>query len=165
MIADWSFSFLFSHQIICTQVSLDALLCNKDKYTYVHMTALLCSRESYKSPQCALSVITIDYRLYGNSCTWYTRMYGYIGQTSVLWSWRQIITVCLIERFIPLNVSKLREGFQNKNRQIIHILWISVLPPLPLSTSAEVNNIHTKEFFLSTFADPPPSALIHFYRY
>ena len=51
-----------------------------------------------------------------------------------------------------------REGFRKEEkRQIIHIFWISVLPsPPPLSTSAEVNIIHTKEL-LSTFADPPLS--------
>ena len=54
----------------------------------------------------------------------------------------------------------LREGFQKK-RQIIHILWIGVLPPPPLSTLAKVNNIHTKEFS-STFDDLPPRPLSTF---
>ena len=31
------------------------------------------------------------------------------------------------------------------------------LTPPPLSTSAEVNNIHNKECFLATFDAPPPS--------
>ena len=49
-----------------------------------------------------------------------------------------------------------------KKTQIILILWISVLPRPPLSTLAKVNNIHTKELFLSTFADPPPRPLSTF---
>ena len=36
------------------------------------------------------------------------------------------------------------------------------LTPPPLSTSARVNNIHTKQFFLSTFGDPPYSPLSTF---
>ena len=59
----------------------------------------------------------------------------------------------------------LRGGFQKKTRQIFHFLWISVFPPPPLSTSAGVNNIHTKEFFYPHLLTPPPLALIHFYRY
>ena len=51
---------------------------------------------------------------------------------------------------------------QKKKRQIIHILWISVLPPPPLSTLAEVNNIHTKEFFYPHSVTPPPSPLSTF---
>ena len=45
------------------------------------------------------------------------------------------------------------EGRVPKKRQIIHILWISVLP-FPLSTSEKFNNIHTKDF-LSIFAGLP----------
>ena len=73
----------------------------------------------------------------------------------------------ILHSLIHLNTDvcqSLREGFQKK-RQIIHILWISVLLPPPLSTWAKVNNIHTKEFFYPHFLIPPPSALIHVYRY
>ena len=35
----------------------------------------------------------------------------------------------------------------------------------PLSTSAGVNNIHTKEFFYPLLLTPPPLALIHFYQH
>ena len=46
------------------------------------------------------------------------------------------------------NIFVLGKG-SKKKRQIIHILWIRVLPP-SLSSSAKVNNIHTKEFLDAT---------------
>ena len=58
---------------------------------------------------------------------------------------------------------KLGKGSQKK-RQIINILWISVLPSPPLFTSAEVDNIHIKEFFIHIYP-LPPSALNNFYQY
>ena len=53
-----------------------------------------------------------------------------------------------------------------KKQQIIHILWISVLPSLPpLTTLAKVNNIHTKEFFIHICGPPlPPLALSTFIK-
>ena len=49
----------------------------------------------------------------------------------------------------------LRERFNKKTANYPHFVDKHFTPP-PLSTSAEVNNIHTKEFLLSTFADPHP---------
>ena len=81
-------------------------------------------------------------------------------------------SIRIASKFNPNRVavqSKLRRGpiqrkvFKNLNWQIIHILWIRVLPPPPLSTSAKVNNIHTKEFFYP-HSVTPPLALIHFYQ-
>ena len=58
----------------------------------------------------------------------------------------------------------LREGFQKK-ANYPHFVDKRLTPP-PLSTSAEVNNIHTKELFhpLSGIPLHPLLALIHFYQ-
>ena len=50
------------------------------------------------------------------------------------------------------------EKVSQKKLKNIHILWISAWSP-PLSTLAEVNNTHTKEFFIHICRPPP--ALIH----
>ena len=54
----------------------------------------------------------------------------------------------VIYPFPPNLQNILREGFQKKTAKR--------LTPPPLSTSTKVNNIHAKEFFSATFADPPP---------
>ena len=54
-------------------------------------------------------------------------------------------------------------GKGKKKREIIHFWWISVLP-LPLIHLGEINNIHIKEFFLSTYADHPPLPLSTFIK-
>ena len=46
-----------------------------------------------------------------------------------------------------MDIMALGKG-SKKKRQIIHLWWISVLPPPPLSAWTEVNNIHTKDFFI-----------------
>ena len=50
---------------------------------------------------------------------------------------------------IAITLEQVREGFKKK-LQIIHILWINVFSPPPplLITSAKVNNIYTKDFFI-----------------
>ena len=53
-----------------------------------------------------------------------------------------------------ISLDKDRAQGMVKKRQIIHILWISVLPP-PLSTSTKFSNIHTKEFFIDIRGHPP----------
>ena len=51
-----------------------------------------------------------------------------------------------------------------KKRQILHILWITVSPPSPpICITAEVDNIHTKEFFTHIRGPPPPPPLFPFY--
>ena len=45
---------------------------------------------------------------------------------------------------------------QKKSRQIIHFLWISVLPPPPYPRRPGFIIFTLRNFFLSTFADPPP---------
>ena len=56
----------------------------------------------------------------------------------------------------------LREGFQKKTANYPYFVDKRLTPP-PLSTSAKVNNIHTKEFFYP-HSGTPPLALIHIYQ-
>ena len=64
--------------------------------------------------------------------------------------------------FRPIS-HQVREGFNNKKTENYPHFVDKRLTPPPLSTSAKVNNIHTKEFF-DPHSGTHPLALIHFFQ-
>ena len=57
------------------------------------------------------------------------------------------------------NIHYLGKGSKKKTANYPHFVDKRLTPFPPLSTSAEVNNIHTKEFFYPHLLTPPPSPL------
>ena len=71
------------------------------------------------------------------------------------------ILLCYLQ---VLDSRVLREGL-NEKQQIIHILWISILPPLPYPHRPELIIFKLGNSFYPHLLTRPPSALIHIYRY